>query len=268
MNDTINAPLRENEHVKELLSIMESNQMDTGDLRGLLGYVGAMERQLDAAVVELQAMRQELSDMREDQNHPVRKALQNAVRTLERSVGEAQKKLNVIKESIINGCKSAVSAFKEKGISALSHIAGFFKIKNSLESLRNSLNNGIDADKSAIAKIEAVSAEFHQAGTHVKNMGRAMLGKETVQDIKPAGKLAKALEAPFRSELSCLANAKKSVESAIGKLEQLEQAGMKTRAAEKKPSVLENLQAMKEQAAQMKRDAPVTGKQKQTEASL
>lgn len=57
------APLMQNEHVKELLAIMEENQLSTmKDLVGVLDQVGAMERQLEAAVNELQNMKQALAE--------------------------------------------------------------------------------------------------------------------------------------------------------------------------------------------------------------
>lgn len=254
-------PLTENEHVKELLAIMEQNRVDSNDLRKLLGYVGAMERQLDAAVGELTAMRRELNDMREEKDHPARTALRNTARSLEGTVNETRERLGAIKDSIIEGCQNTVAAFKEKGISALNHIAGFLGIKDTLQNMRESLNHSIGENEKAIEKIEAVSAEYHRAGSHVRNMGRAMLGRETAEDIKPAGKLAKLLEAPFRSELARLKKAGKNLDAAIGKLGNLE------RAAEK-PSVLENMKTLKEQAARTKRGKPAPEKQKQAEPGL
>lgn len=255
------APLTENEHVKELLSIMEKNRVDSGDFRELLGYVGDMERQLDTAVKELTSMRRELNDMREEQNHPARTALRNTARSLEGTVNDTRERLGAIKDSIIEGCKNAVAAFKEKGISALNNLAGFLGIRGALQNMRESLNNSIGENEKSIAKIEAVSAEYHKAGNHMRNMGRAMLGRETAEDVKSAGKLAKLLEAPFHSELARLKKAGKSLDAAIGKLEKLE------RAAEK-PSVLENMKTLQEQAASTKRVKPAPQKQKQAEPGL
>jgi len=256
------APLRENEHVRELLVILKENQAEAKELRELLGYVGAMERQLDAAVNELQSMRRELNDMREARDHPVATSLRNAVREMEVKVGAARERLEALKDSIVQGCREAVAAFKEKGISALNNLAGFFKLKSGLEALRDNLSAGMESAEKSIAKIESVSKEYHEIGKHVKNLGRAMAGKETVQDAKPVGKLAKALEAPFKSDLASLTSAKKLAEAAIGKLEKLE------RAAEK-PSVLENIHAFqREQADRTKREAPAAEKQKRLEPSL
>ena len=144
-----------------------------------------MEKQLDAAVKELAAMRQELKTAQE-QNHPVRNTLQKAVITMQGQVLDLRDKLAELKQNVIDGCKSAVAAFKEQGITALDNVARFFKIKPVLETMRDSLDKSIKFDDKAIAKIEAISAEYHQAGRHLKNIGRAIRGKEAIQEVRPA----------------------------------------------------------------------------------
>ena len=240
----------ENEHVKELLAIMrENNAPSTKDFLAVLHQVGAMEKQLDAAVKELAAMRRELQEAQE-QNHPVKTAMQKAVIAMQGQVLDLRDKLAELKQNVIDGCKNAVAAFKENGITALDNIARFFKIKPILENMRDNLTDNIRFDDKAIAKIEAISAEYHEAGRHVKNMGRAMLGKEAIQEAKPPGKLAAAISYPFRAERSHLAAMKKSVEKAIGNLTRLEER------AEKKPSIKEAIQTHNEKIAQAKKDAP------------
>ena len=57
------APIMENEHVQELLKIMRDNKVPSmNDFLAVLNQVGAMERQLEAAVLELQGMRRELAE--------------------------------------------------------------------------------------------------------------------------------------------------------------------------------------------------------------
>ena len=238
----------ENEHVKELLAIMrENNAPSTKDFLAVLQQVGAMEKQLDAAVKELSAMRREPQEAQE-QNHPVKTAMQKAVIAMQGQVLDLRDKLAELKQNVIDGCKNAVAAFKENGITALDNIARFFKVKPILENMRDTLNDNIKFDNKAIAKIEAVSAEYHEAGRHVKNMGRAILGKEAVQEAKSPGKVAAAVAAPYRAERSCLVSMKKSVEKAIGGLTRLEDKA--------KSSIKKDLQSFSEQAAQAKKDAP------------
>jgi len=242
-------PIMENEHVKELLGIMEANNLSTmKDMLDVLNQVGAMERQLDAAVMELTAMRLELAAA-QAQNHPVKTTMQKAVIAMQGQVLDLRDKLAELKQNVIDGCKNAVAAFKEKGISALNNITRFFKIKPILENMRDSLGKNIQFDNKAIAKIEAVSAEYHEAGRHLKNMGRAMLGREAIKEAKAPGKLAAAVSAPYRAECSCFVSMKKSVEAAIRKMERLEEKAHK-------PSIKQTMQTLNEQIAQAKKDAP------------
>ena len=250
MTEQNTVSLLENEHVKELLAILEANSApERKNFFAVLNQVGAMECQLDTAVKELAAMRRELNEARE-LAHPVKIALQNAVKTLEKNVAVLRGRLDAIKRNVIEGCKSAVDAFREKGISALHNVARFFKIRPLLEAMRNDLNENIQFDETAISKIEAVSAEYHEAGRHVKNMAHALAGMESVRDAKSAGKLSKALEAPFKAERSCFMFMKKNVEVALSGLTSLEKA------AERKPSIRKAMNALNEQIAQGQKEAP------------
>lgn len=250
MADQNTAPLLENAHVKELLTIMrENNAPSMQDFLAVLGQIGAMERQLDAAVRELAAMRRELNEARE-QAHPVKTALKIAVETLDKNVAVLRERLDAVKQRVIEGCKNAVAAFREKGISALDNIARFFKVRPVLESMRDDLSKSIRFSDATISNIELVSTEYHEAGRHIKNMVRAMAGKEAIQDAKAVGKLAEALKAPFRANHACLSAVKKSVETALSRLAVLEQS------AERKPSIRKTMQTLNEQIAQGKKDAP------------
>ena len=120
-----------------------------------------------------------------------------------------------------------------------------------MEALRDNLNKSIKLDERAIAKIEAVSAEYHEAGRHLKNMGRALIGKEAVAVATAPGRLAAAIAAPYRAERACLVAARRHVTAAIGTVARLEQT------AERKPPVMETINKLNEQIAQAKKDAPV-----------
>lgn len=243
----------ENEHIKELLAVLrENNSPSTKDFFAVLNQVGAMEKQLDAAVKELAAMRQELRTAQE-QNHPVKTALQKAVIVMQGQVLDLRDKLAELKQSVIDGCKNAIAAFKETGISALDNVARFFKVRPILESMRDMLTKDIQYDDKAIAKIEAISTEYHQAGRHLRNMGRVMLGREAAQEVKQPGKLAAVISAPFRAERFHFSHIKSHIEKSLNTLAQLEE-----RAVEKKPSIREALATHNEKIAQAQKDAPTT----------
>lgn len=154
--------------MKELLALLKENQSPAGkELLEAIGHVSEMEKQLASAVDELKAMRQELQGLQE-QNHPLKAALQKSVKALEANVATLRERLAELKGAVIEGCKNTLAAVKERGIGALDSAARFFHVKPGLESLRNTINDGIKADEKAISRIEAVSAEYHEAGRHLK----------------------------------------------------------------------------------------------------
>lgn len=81
-------------------------------------------------------------------------------------------------------------------------------------------------------------------------MARALAGLDSVRDTKSAGKLTRVLEAPFKAERSCFVSMKRNVESALSGLVSLEKV------AERKPSIRKTMNALNEQIAQGKKDAP------------
>jgi len=244
------APLTENEYVKELLALMEANHLSgRQDLSAVIGQVAAMEDHLSAMTQELAAMRRELAEAQK-QNHPVKNALQKAVTTMRGQVAELREKLAELKQGVIDGCKHALAAVKEKGLSALRNIAEFFNIRPGLEAMRERLDGYIKQDEAMIAKIEAVSGEYHEAGRHFVNMGRAITGKEPLQEAKPVGKLARAVEVPVKADRAGLRAMRRCVNAAIGGLTRLEKT-------ERKPPIMETVNKFNEIIEQSRRDAPV-----------
>ena len=246
------APLAENEHVKELLGILRDNGKDASGLTALISHVGEMESFVKLAENRIAEMKAQLDTMKEVQDHPIKHALQNAIKTLEAKVAEIKAQISELKTSIAEGCKNAVSAFKEKGAAALDRLASFFNIKSRLQSIGKNIDASIRTDDQAIAKIETFSKEYHTAGRHLKNMGRVLTGKPPIDAVREAGRLARAVSAPYRADRAIQLKMKGAVVAMIGSIERLEQktaARREEKAAappEKKPSLSEKLKAHKE----------------------
>jgi len=246
-------PLTENEYVKGLLALMEANHLSGGkDLSAVIGQVAAMEDHLSAMTKELAAMRRELAEARK-QNHPVRNALQKVVATMRGQISELREMLAGLKQGVIDGCMRALAAVKAAGLSALRNIAEFFNIRPGLEAMRDRLDDNIKHDETVIAKIEAMSGEYHEAGRHLVNMGRAIVGKELLQEARPVGKLAKAVESPIKADRAALRAMRRCVNAAIGGLIRLEKT-------ERKPPIMETVNKLNEKIEQSRRDAPVVAR--------
>ena len=244
------ASLMENEYVQKLLALMEANHLSgRDDLSAVIGQVAAMEDHLSAMTKELAAMRRELAEARK-QNHPVKNTLQKVVNTMRGQITELREMLAGLKQGVIDGCKHALAAVKEKGLSALRNIAEFFNIRPGLEAMRDRLAENMKQDTAAIAKIEAVSGEYHEAGRHFVNMGRVLAGAEPIQEAKPVGKLAKVITAPIKADRAALWTMRRCVVAAIGGLIRLENR-------ERKPPIMETVNKLNEKIEQSRRDAPV-----------
>lgn len=153
-------------------------------------------------------MRQELQEMKQS---PLKAALQRSVQTLEAKVSQLRVQIDALKEIIIEGCKQALADFKQRGTAALDGVARFFHLREGLEGVKETIQAGIATDEKALAKIEAVSAEYHEAGRHLKYVGRALMGKRPYQRQRP-GQAGKTVAAPYRAERSSLLSMQKSVE--------------------------------------------------------
>ncbi len=250
MAKVIVAPVMENEYVKELLSIMRKNKAPgKTTLLAVLGQVTAMEKQLEAAVQELVAMRRDLAEM-EKAKHPLRNAIQKAVILMQAQVLELRDKLDALKNAVIDGCRNAVTAFKEKGMTALDNIAHFFKVRPILEAIHTRADKAAQAADRAAANIEAAGAAYHEAGRRVKNAGRALSGKDAITEITPTGKVTKTFTAPFRATRACFAGIRNHAVVAASKLKQLEEH------AARKPSIKKDMEKFNEQIARESRNAP------------
>jgi len=143
-------PIAENQYVKELFSILSENNKDTVGLSALIGHVKDMEDFVKRAESKIVDMKSQLDSMKEVQNHPIKTSLQNAIRSLEAKVADVKEQLAALKDSIIEGCKNAVTTFKEKGIAALNNIASFFHIKSNLQSMSNEMTKSVGICDKAI----------------------------------------------------------------------------------------------------------------------
>ena len=242
-------PILENEHVQELLSLLKEGNANTRTvLVSVLACVGKMEAQYANMVTELSGMRQALAEA-ERQRHPIKNAMQSTVIAAQARLLDFRDALMRLKQTVIDGCRAAIATVQETGISALNHVTQFLKIRPMLENMRNNADKNIRMCDRRIAETKTMSEEYHKAGRHLKNIGRAFLGKEPIQEAKPMGKLAGAHIRYLQNERAGYAKTKSGLESALNSLKRLEE-----RAAGRR-SIKTDLQTYK-QTAQAQQSAP------------
>ena len=228
------APLIDNGDVKKLLSLLSKVEGGRAkEFSQLIAYVDAMGRQFDRVSAELVQVRGQLAEL---QQSPVKKALSAAVTGLEKGVHAARERLAAVKEQIAEGAARAVEEVKHAGLAGLNKAVSFLGVKKTLNLLRGDLHNTVTDAKATIAKVEAVGEELRSVGGHLKQAGRATVGKERQEvDASKEGRFQAGLLAPLRSFRDIVEHMEQSAGKAVGQLEKLEQA------AARKPSVLDNL---------------------------
>lgn len=213
--------LADNPYVQELFGVLKENDKDTAGLTALLSYVKQMESFVKNADGQISEMKSQLDEMKEMQKHPIKTALQSTIVSLEARVTGIKAMLENIKERIVEGCKNAIQAVKDTGVTALDKMADFFHIKQGFEKIQKDCNQAIARCDKSVNQIQQFSTEYHQTGLHLKNMFRIAVGKETVEQPKENGALAKAMCAPYRTEKKCFNSICNTADKAIAKLEDL-----------------------------------------------
>ncbi len=231
------APVNEMEHVRELLALLTENGAPGGrELRELASHVYGMERQLAGALEELEAVRRK---MQEAQDRSLKNVLRKSYKAVEGNVGALCRRVSELKAQIAEGCGNILEDFKSRGIVALGNVSRVLRLGPALEAVRDAAEKSVRASEQAVSRIDAFSAEFHEAGRHLKNMGRSIQGKPMEAEAKENGRIAGAFKSVLKKEQALLSAVSRGAEHSMEILAGLGQA------AERRPSVLK---AMKEQA--------------------
>lgn len=136
----------------------------------MLEQVGTMEQQLEAAVRELAAMRRDLAEM-ERRRHPAANAMRKAVIIVQAQVLELREKLSALKQAIADGCKNAVTAFREKGAAALDTVTRFFRVRPMLEAVQVQADHAAQARRPSRRTDRSGQPKIPRGGTSFKKCG-------------------------------------------------------------------------------------------------
>lgn len=255
-------PLQGQEAVQQFMKLLVENGQrgQAMDLSQLMWYMDGMNRQFEAVLAELQEVREQLA---REKRPSVREHMENAVSALEEKALAVRDKLTGLWEKITQCAADAVRNFKEMGVSALDGAVSALGVKKALEAVQDGIS-GLAADtRKSIEKVEDMGHDLRSAGAHLKNVGRALLGKEAqVVNGGQEGRFQSVVLAPMRATQRLLSGMNNATLAAIGSTEHLEQRAAEVRAAKaertaerpgkrltKKPSVRQDLEAKKLEAA-------------------
>lgn len=263
MNETLQVPIGEQEHLKEFFKQLNENgqRQEAAEFSALVTQLSSMEQQYSAVLSELQAVRGQLDRI---QDKGIKSALLKGISAIQGKVTQAREQLTHIKADFSQSVKNVLTNVKQQGISALHKAVDFMGIKTALADMRENLQTSISQTQKSIDRINAIGSELHALNEHSRNLGRALTGreaKELTARNEDKGVLA-AVAKPLKKSKSLLENMEKGVTRAIQSVDRLEQTAAKGR--EQKPSIREGLKAAKGQERPKRTPSP----QKKQEASL
>ena len=255
MNETLQVPIGEQEHLKEFFKLLSQNgqQQEASEFSSLVTQLNQMEKQYTAVLSELKAVREQLESI---QDNGIKATVTKSVSSAQQKVEQAKDQLGHIRTSLSDMVKQTLAAVKQHGISALNKAADFMGIKAALNDMMDNLNASISDTQKSIDRINAVGSELHALNEHGKNLGRALIGKEAAeltQRNEDKGVLA-AIAKPLKKSKAMLEGMEKGVTRALQSIDRLEKAA--ARGKEEKPSVREGLKAAKQQESKEKPPTP------------
>ena len=177
MNETLQVPIGEQEHLKEFFKLLNENgqRQEATEFSALVNQLNNMEQQYSAVLSELQAVRGQLDRIRD---RGIKSVLLKGISAVQGKVTQAREQLTHIKADLSQSVKNALSNVKQQGISALNKAVDFMGLKTALADMRESLQSSISQTQKSIDRINAIGSELHALNEHSRNLGRALTGRE------------------------------------------------------------------------------------------
>lgn len=259
MKTTVSSrPLTDNREVAALLRYLIQHQQKqySADFSALLHTVSMLENQLRMTNAELHTVKRELNTVRNSLTPAQRSTGERLVKTAEAALRQTGEQLHGIREKIVQTAKKVMENVRQVGISALNGLSNLLGVQKALHGIKAQMGRTASTLETGISRMEAAGKELRGASEHLRNIGRALAGKEPL--VKQAEKQAMAL-VPMRNLAGAFRKMETRAGHALYALDKLE------RAAEiKKPSVREALKKLEKK----QKETPVRESVRGKEAAL
>ena len=253
--------VEENDVLKQFMQLLNQQNMgeQSQNFMKLFWYAAGMQLQLNVMKDELQGVRQQLSQLQENQPKSVKENLMAKVERLQEKITDLSERLSAVKDHLVETAAKAVNAFKEKGKSEMCKVVqkGISGVKSALADYRERLVDVVmDCQKTA-SKIDSIGDELKQIGNSVSNVGRLLAGKEAeeVSDEKPGVGLTRIINKSIKKAVKNLQDDIASVDKVFEKLNRLSERFNAGKEEEKdgRAPIKEKLLQMKEKADRQKK---------------
>ena len=169
--------LREHPQIIELLSVLEQNSLSKQkeEVQALVGYIDGMEEKLSQMMEELKAMRLEVEKLHDK---GIRARCAQLVGTAEGKIRQGKTMLSTARTNFVSAAGRMLGTFQEKGRAALRHAVQALRIPSVLSRMGGGFAHAEKSMGQLAVRLDAMREELHQAGSHIKNAGLALAGKE------------------------------------------------------------------------------------------
>lgn len=239
--------------ILDLYEALEQSELhkEKEEVQSLVGYIENMEYNLSVMMSEIQEMHSQVDRL---QNKGVRAKCVQIVKTAEDKIGQAKTMVSIAKVKMIQSAGNAVKNFKEKGKSALVQSVEAMHIPAALSAMKNGFSRAAESMRQSAGRLDSIRDELHEVGGHMKNAGRALLGKPAKQSAKlesDKGILAK-LRGFFDSCGKTFSKMERGADNLLGKMQRDN--------APEKQSVKSELRKLKSELSQQSK-APLAKEQ-------
>lgn len=253
--------IEENDALKQFMGLLNRQGMgeQSQDFMELFQYVAGMQLQLAVMTDELQGVKEQLSQLRENQPKTVTESLVDKVTHLQEKIANLSERLSAVKDHLAETATQAFNAFKEKGKAEMCKVLqkGISGVKSVRADCREHLVDVMMDYKKTANQIDSIGDELKQIGNSVSNVGRLLAGKGTKEasDEKSGVALTRAVNKPVKKAIARLEENLDSIDRMSEKLDKIYSRLEPQKAAEKgtRTSLKEKLAQMQEKAGTQNR---------------
>lgn len=211
--------------IQELLGFLQSYRKfeKAGLIKDLFVQVSELEEKLRQVTEELTVVKGQLDDIKEwNDNKPLQNGMTKAADKLLEGYQQIKEEVTLIRNEIKSKAARIVQEIKEKGEVGLYRMAEFIGVKKKLTAVKEKIEQNIIVIDRAMEKIDISGVRIRQAANYVRNAGRVLAGKESLE-VKEKGKIGfeDVLKARWKASRKRNVGMLKKVEGVIASLDSL-----------------------------------------------
>lgn len=230
----------------DLYAVLEQNGLlkQKEQIQSLVDYIENADDKLTQMMGEIKDLRGEVGKLHDK---TIQAKCVQLVALVEGKIQQARTMVSVAKDNLIFSAGAMLTAFKEKGRSALRRAVEAMHIPSALSHMEKGFSHAAKSVRQSAGKLDSIRGELHEMGAHAKNAGRALLGKSPQQ--APALDADQGVLAKLRGCFEAFGNAFTAMEKRAGRM--AERASGKP-SGEQKSSVKSELREMKSEHADLR----------------